>query len=279
MNNLTKLTLTLLAACTTVPMLLGQAAANRNTTPRTQQQQAQQALQAVQQAEQQQTQQKSPALEYAFAREFRNKVFEIKNRDSAEIRRIITGLGSGVSGTLIESSEMQDIKTITVRDFPENIKLIEEAIGRLDVPVQVINVDLQIRVDIIWASNKELKGNPAPSHLSNVISTISNTLNYKNFIEGATFTMRGNGKSDVMSVGKLGFPNTTSGLLNDAMCNLMRSNYDTDNGVLDSMFVLSYNGTRINSNIKIADGETIVTGTTFIGDIAMIAIVSIERIS
>src|SRR5687767_9519337 len=62
---------------------------------------------------------------------FKGKIFEIKNRDPRELVQILQPLGSGFKGALMKFNDQS--KTITVRDFPENIATIAEAIIRLDV--------------------------------------------------------------------------------------------------------------------------------------------------
>src|SRR5829696_7037259 len=73
--------------------------------------------------------------EYNTTREFRNKVFEIRNRDPRIVASTVKLLGSGFKGA--DLSVSSELKTITVRDFPENIAAIEEAIKRLDKAAEV----------------------------------------------------------------------------------------------------------------------------------------------
>src|SRR5262249_45610705 len=61
----------------------------------------------------------------------RGKVFEIKHHYPKELVSIVSTLGSGAPGSAVTYSSNPN--TITVRDFPENIAVIEEAIKRLDV--------------------------------------------------------------------------------------------------------------------------------------------------
>jgi type II secretory pathway component GspD/PulD (secretin) len=68
----------------------------------------------------------------AVTERFKSKVFEVKYRDANSLANVLYHLGSGFKGATVSAST--EFKTITVRDFPENLVTIEEAIKRLDVP-------------------------------------------------------------------------------------------------------------------------------------------------
>src|SRR5262249_25941369 len=79
---------------------------------------------------------------------FKGKIFEIKYADPKAIANIVYPLGSGFKGAIIQP--FNNPNSISVRDFPENIAIIEEAIKRLDVPqpVQAVKVNKSPDVDI-----------------------------------------------------------------------------------------------------------------------------------
>jgi type II secretory pathway component GspD/PulD (secretin) len=83
-------------------------------------------------AQQNQTQTRQTESQWVDFSGFKGKIFDIKNRDPMELINILQPLGSGFKGAIMKSNS--EYKTITVRDFPENIAVIEEAIKRLDVP-------------------------------------------------------------------------------------------------------------------------------------------------
>src|SRR5207244_12564707 len=78
-----------------------------------------------------QTQTKSSESPFVDFTGFKGKIIEVKNRDANELARLLRSLGSGFKGATIEGNT--EFKTIVVRDFPENIAAIEEAVKRLDV--------------------------------------------------------------------------------------------------------------------------------------------------
>src|SRR5438128_6735107 len=63
---------------------------------------------------------------------FKGKVFDVKYRDPHSLIDALRALGSGFKGATISWSD--EFKSLTVRDFPENIAAIEEALKRLDTP-------------------------------------------------------------------------------------------------------------------------------------------------
>jgi len=70
--------------------------------------------------------------DYNVTREFKNKIFEMQNRDPRDIYTAVRLLGSGFKGSAISFNE--ETHTMTVRDFPENIAANGDAITRLDKP-------------------------------------------------------------------------------------------------------------------------------------------------
>lgn len=104
----------------------------------------------------------------------KSKVFEVKNRSPEELVRVLRPLGSGVRGTaIVESSEFH---TITVRDFPENIAAIEDALRRLDVPSPP-KPDIEVRMRVLIGVPSGTT--QVPPELAPVVKQLTATLNYK----------------------------------------------------------------------------------------------------
>src|SRR2546430_793603 len=72
-----------------------------------------------------------PTPSYVTEKGFKSKVFEVKHRDPAALVDSVGPLASGFKGALVTAN--REMQTITVRDFPENVAAIEEALKRLDV--------------------------------------------------------------------------------------------------------------------------------------------------
>jgi hypothetical protein len=126
---------------------------------------------------------KSP--DYVEEKGFKGKIFEIKYRDPYGLLQVLRPLGSGFKGATI--SVEQAFKTLTVRDFPENIAAIEEAIKRLDMP-EAPRPDIEFTIHILIATNAEFNPRGArgtftdfPPELGDVIKQLQGTLRYKNY--------------------------------------------------------------------------------------------------
>ena len=116
--------------------------------------------------------------EYVTQKMFQNRVFDVKNRDPQALSRVLYPLTSGFKGATV--SPNQEFRTITVRDFPENIAVIEEAIRRLDTP-EAPRPSVEFKVHILVASNDESVANKYPAELSEVVGQLQSSLGYKNF--------------------------------------------------------------------------------------------------
>jgi hypothetical protein len=117
----------------------------------------------------------SPAVNNAF----RRRVFELKHRDPDSLMRALQPLASGTHGSTYSIS--RELKTITLRDFPENIALIEEAINRLDRP-EAAQQGIEFHIHILIASNNNAGASkPFPAELNDVIKQLQTTLSYKNY--------------------------------------------------------------------------------------------------
>ena len=119
--------------------------------------------------------------EYVEHKEFKSKIIELKNREPREVVRILSNLGSGFKGAKVTTNP--GYSSITVRDFPENIAAIEEAVKRLDVPAAPKPAvrDVEITAYILVASNQEGSPNQYPAPLREVVTQLQNTLGFKSY--------------------------------------------------------------------------------------------------
>ena len=121
-----------------------------------------------------------PAREPDFVNEkgFKGKVFEVKHRDPGALLRAVQSLGSGFKGAEMRYSD--EFKTITVRDFPENIATIEDALKRLDTP-QAPRPDIEFRIHVLIGSATATQGEEVPADLKEVVNQLQSALKYKNY--------------------------------------------------------------------------------------------------
>src|SRR5215210_2027594 len=115
---------------------------------------------------------------YVTQKMFQNRVFDVKNRDPQSLARVLSPLTSGFRGAVVIPNP--EFRTITVRDFPENIAVIEEAIRRLDLP-EPARPSVEFRVHMLVASNDAAVVSNYPAELSDVVKQLQASLGYKNF--------------------------------------------------------------------------------------------------
>jgi hypothetical protein len=113
------------------------------------------------------------------------RVFEVKHQEPEGLVRPLEPLLSGAKGARINSSN--SLRTITVRDFPENLAAIEQALRRLDVPTPP-KPDIEIRLRILIATPTG-EGN-VPADLANVVRQLQANLNYKGYYQIAPISAR-----------------------------------------------------------------------------------------
>jgi hypothetical protein len=162
---------------------------------------------AQQQTPQPQSSPESPAARAGI----KNRVFEIKYRDPESLASVLRLLGSGV-GAMSVSNEYN---TITVRDFPENIATIEEAIKRLDTPAPPAP-GIEFHVHILIATNGASSSNQVPSELNDVIKQLQTTLSYKNYYVMTSAVLRTKeGPTGINNKGVADFKLPTGGAASD----------------------------------------------------------------
>ena len=120
---------------------------------------------------------KSNEPQYVENKGFKGQIFEIKHRRPQDIINAISPLGSGFKGAAVSYND--ETQTISVRDFPENIAAIEEAIKRLDTP-QLAHVESSVELSIqVLLTRTDAPANlvpsPIPPNLNEVIKQMQNT--------------------------------------------------------------------------------------------------------
>ena len=223
---------------------------------------------------------------------FKNKVFEVRNRTPDELLQVIRLLTSGFKGAQLSASN--EFRTITVRDFPENIAAIEEALKRLDTP-EVAHPNLEIRMHVLLASNAEGKSSQYPADLKEVIAELQKTLNYKEYslltsIVQRTRESRGFHPGHLESKGsaEVFWPAGSGSSDRRVMSNYMFAANSVaitspPSGVAevelgDFVFSLAIPGTesRIRSDVRMRDGEKVVVGTAGFQDMAVILVMTVR---
>jgi hypothetical protein len=225
---------------------------------------------------------------------FKGKVFTTQHRDPNDLAIAIRPLGSGFKGATITPN--RDFKIITVRDFPENIAAIEEALKRLDAPLPPAppRPDIEFEVHVIVASNDASAAESVPSHLNDVIKQLRTTLKYKGYSLMASSLHRTKDGSDGVN---------NSGVAESKLFNVSRPqgnpifyHYSLERPYVEGQSApatihvrifnfgmriplsigsgVNYENVGIRTPISLREGEKVVVGTTTIEDKGLVVLLT-----
>lgn len=217
---------------------------------------------------------------------FKGKVFDVKHRDPRSLIDALRVLGSGFKGATISFSD--EFKTLTVRDFPENIAAVEEALKRLDTP-QAPQPDIELRMNVLLATNVEGVVNQYPADLGDVIKQMQAMLNYKSYSNIATVAQRVRPGS--RNIGINGNAEVAAKILEMELPQLANYGFRANNLVLgtdstggyttqlhEAEFKLWLPGpggqADIRTDISLRNGEKVVVGTATLGKKGLILVLS-----
>ena len=220
-------------------------------------------------------------------RSFKTKVFEVKYRNPQSLHNALFNLGSGFKGSAMSANA--EFKTLTVRDFPENIATIEEALKRLDVPTAP-RPNIELHIHVLLASNAGSPATEAPADLKDVLTQLRGTLNYRNYELAASIVQRlaETGRS-LQGSGLAELPSTNPGTSNS----VNRYEYSLHNVSLvqsptgapsvqidDFTFVLTVENqfAKVQTALNLRDGEKVVVGTATIRNRALVIVLTAKLI-
>jgi len=234
-------------------------------------------------------QDKTETRAYTTTKDFKNRVFELKHRDPRTVASAVRLLGSGFQGA--DLSVNDELRTITVRDFPENIAAIEEAIRRLDQPLAG-QPAIEFHVYVLIGSSSPTTAHELPPEIVDVVKELQATLRYSSYGLMTTsihHTRPGNGLegSGVAETNLLGmkadskpvFYNYTLRHISVAQ-DAARKTVDVDSFRFAMKIPLAIDGKTqyqdvgFDTPVTIREGEKVVVGTTTMGDKALIVVVT-----
>lgn len=225
---------------------------------------------------------------YVTEKYFKSKIFEVKYREPNSLVAVLKQLGSGFKGATISASS--EFKTITARDFPENLTTIEEAIKRLDVPT-LPRPNIELHMHVLVASNSAPSGAEVPAELKDVLTELRGTLNYKTYDLAASVVQRltetprglqGNGTAELAS-GSPGTPNITVPYeywINTVQL-VPNPNGSTNiqiNEFVFSAMLFDRERARVGTALNMRDGEKVVVGTATIRNRALVVVLTVKLI-
>ena len=230
---------------------------------------------------------------YVTQKMFQNRVFDVKNRDPQSLVRVLLPLTSGFRGAVVSANP--EFRTISVRDFPENIAVIEEAIRRLDMP-ETPRPTVEFRVYFLIGSNEEAAApGRYPAELSDVVRQLQTSLGYKNFSLMGSQIVRskeGRGENTNRGVADFKMANDTPANKNPVYYNYLMHAVSLDGApgqarvqveefVMDLKVPLWLGGDKLvyetvgfRNPVSLREGERVVAGTTSIADKNVVVILS-----
>lgn len=219
-------------------------------------------------------------------RSFKSRVFEVKYRDPNSLLNALYNLGSGFKGSAMSANS--EFRTITVRDFPENIATVEEALKRLDVPTAP-RPSIDLHMHVLIASNAGGTATEAPADLKDVLTQLRGTLNYRNYelaasiVQRLTETPRGLQGSGIAEL-----PSTNPGTPNSSMPYEYYLNnvslVQTATGaasvqIAEFTFVtVEKERAKVQTALSLRDGEKVVVGTATIRNRALVIVLTAKLI-
>lgn len=204
--------------------------------------------------------------------------------------------GPGSSST-ISAIDRDGLRALTVRDFPENIAAIEEAVKRLDIEAPVRR-QVEFHIHILFASKAVTSDATVPDELEDVLTSLKSTLSYRSYTPVASFVQRaadgaevveGQGQAEMAIRTPKGEAQTMPLILKWGIYHLAVSNGpDGKPAISFPKFELSAyeslganQGARlasIETNLAMKDGEKVVVGTSMIRDKALIVVLTAKTV-
>jgi len=228
------------------------------------------------------TQTPKPEPDYVTEKSFKSKIFELKYRDPDNLARVLRQLGSGFKGAAMSSNT--EFKTITVRDFPENLVTIEEAIKRLDIPAAP-SPSIDLHMHVLLASDTTSNTNvPVPNDIKDVLPQLRETLNYRNYELAASIIQRlaqtpyNLSSSGIAEISAPGSDRTAMPYEYQINSVSLTPNGTGAPSVQIGHFTFSTSSetarARIQTALNIRDGEKVVVGTATIRNRALVVVLT-----
>ncbi len=219
-------------------------------------------------------------------RAFKSRIFEVKYRDPNSLLNAVYQLGSGFKGSAMSASP--EFRTLTVRDFPENIATVEEALKRLDVPVAP-RPNIELHMHVLIASNTAGTGTEAPADLKDVLTQLRGTLNYRNYelagsiVQRLTETPRalqGSGVAELPSTnpGTPASSMTYEYYINNVSL-VENATGATSVQIAEFTFMTQEKErARVQTSLSLRDGEKVVVGTATLRNRALVIVLTAKLI-
>lgn len=227
----------------------------------------------------------------ALAKEFKTRLFVVQHRSPKALCEVVRPLGSGAQGSAVEYTDRDGLKTISVRDLPENLATIEAALKRLDVPAAAqVAQEVELHIHVLLAAKAEGSSEGFPEELKDVLKSLRATLAFRSFTPLTSFVQRvkngGSGVGSDATLDAAGFAEAgEKGATRLRVEWQARDLEITPAGPAGAMVSLrdfraevSVQGSpvraAVGTDLTLKDGEKVVVGTTALKDKGLIVVVT-----
>ncbi len=223
-----------------------------------------------------------------------SKLIEVKYVRPSRLYRPLNALRSRAPGSNLLASD--ELGTISVRDLPENVTVIEKAVQRLDVPATAAKDQAMVELRFYLLLGRPSAGPDEVSpEIEGPMKAIRSTLSFRSYRQLGSFTTRvTNGSRRVQVGGGLNVRDTvdaenwfeleSASLTADSVLFGWRDEKLESVALEEARFSFRYtvggkNGSPVlresgfSSTVSLRPGETAVLGTTTMGDRGLIVIV------
>ncbi|HEY5883941.1 MAG TPA: secretin N-terminal domain-containing protein [Pyrinomonadaceae bacterium] len=220
----------------------------------------------------------------------KSRIFTINHRDEDNLVSVLRPLLSGVAGATISANE--EFKTITVRDFPENIATIEEAIKRLDTPAAP-RPNIELHMHMLVASNIGTTTEQFPAELRDVLTQLRRTLSYQKYEVAASFVQRltetssglsGRGSAEISNAPSTPPTKTVAYEYSIDSVSLVQkpagaTTIQIDKFTFETRSPHLLEQAKVETALNLRDGEKVVVGTATIKDRALIIVLTAKLLN
>lgn len=233
-------------------------------------------------------------------RAMKSRIFVIQHLDPFRLQLSLAALGSGTRGARMDWAKQEGLNTITLRDFPENIAAVEEAIKRLDVPTNSQQTpDVELHVQVLFASKQAAPESSLPEELREVIKSLKSALAYRSYTLATSFVQRCDTKGHtIQGRGVLEGADTGFGTAKNP--SQLSLEWEAANGleveqrqgaspsILIRKFLFyvterSSKGSealaKIETGVSLKEGEHVVVGTSVVKDHGLIVVLTAKRVN
>ncbi|MBS1785677.1 MAG: hypothetical protein JST24_09645 [Acidobacteria bacterium] len=235
----------------------------------------------------------APAVNPAPNPAMRSRLILVQHASPYMLRDLLRPLLSAGSGSTMDAMDRDGMRALTIRDFPENLAAIEEAVKRLDVDAPA-RKQVEFHIHILFATKQESAGAAVPDELKDVLDSLKSTLAYRSYTPVASFVQRaadgaevveGQGQAEMTIRTPKGEAQAMPLILKWGIYHLaVATGPDGKPAISFPKFELSAyeslgsnQGARlasIETNLAMKDGDKVVVGTSMIRDKALVVVVT-----